>query len=449
MAILMRLCAVLCLALGLAAALPARAHPTTACTLYAAPTGGSVPGTTPSTPASLGHAASLLHAGNILCLEGGTYETSGVQIQNVAGTARLPVVVEPYTPFTGPVIIDYNGTTPAGFIQILNSTYIRLTGFTVTANNLANPIQCFAGTGASSHIRFDHLTLYDAYSSGISPNDCDYTTIDHNQVFDTGYGYGNGSGISIRYGVYADTAPGFHDVVIDNIVTGSIDPVDHIDGNGIIVDQSGVGHANAPAVLIANNLVYENGGECVNTVDVGITWILNNTCYMNALDPLAKTCSIENYRSRAAVLANNIVWAWGASPPYCTIDANGNETSTDGTVFARDAWYGGGPSLIAASVLIDPTKLFTALPLFVNPPYVDPLAAGQYAGALDPALVGGGFRLQDANTLFGSALTANTLGVDPNTLTTDPTMQAQLRAYLAQDVVGQVRGFWNLGAYAG
>jgi hypothetical protein len=39
-----------------------------------------------------------------------------------------------------------------------------------------------------------------------------------------------------------------------------------------------------PPLLIANNLVYQNGGRCIENLHVQHVCVVNNTCYMNGLD---------------------------------------------------------------------------------------------------------------------------------------------------------------------
>src|SRR5207249_1278342 len=43
---------------------------------------------------------------------------------------------------------------------------------------------------------------------------------------------------------------------------------------------------NIPAVLVANNVVYQNGGNCIHAFHVQHVWNVNNTCYKSGLDSL-------------------------------------------------------------------------------------------------------------------------------------------------------------------
>src|SRR5256886_16719023 len=71
-------------------------------------------------------------------------------------------------------------------------------------------------------------------------------------------------------------------IVSNNIITGEFDgSSNHTDGNGIILDLGG----NTPPALIINNVVYGNGGRCIQANVATNFWFVNNTCYKNNLDP--------------------------------------------------------------------------------------------------------------------------------------------------------------------
>src|SRR5439155_3086646 len=128
-------------------------------------------------------------------------------------------------------------------------------------------------------------------AAGISTKWCDYITADHNTVFHSGYLQGWASGISYNSTQWLDTYVGFHNFVTNNIISGSYDgSTNHSDGNGIIMDLSNNSYdystANTPPALVANNVVYENGGRCIQAYVVTNIWVVNNTCYKNALDTL-------------------------------------------------------------------------------------------------------------------------------------------------------------------
>jgi hypothetical protein len=92
--------------------------------------------------------------------------------------------------------------------------------------------------------------------------------------------------------------------------------------------------------------------------------------------------------------------------------------------------------------------MINADPLFVDPPYVsDDIptvpGTGWFWDALDPRQLGNRLQLQWVSPAINT-------GIDPTTLTTDPALQAGLRQYVYQDIVGVPRpqaGAFDLGAY--
>ncbi len=102
-----------------------------------------------------------------------------------------------------------------------------------------------------------------------------------------------GSGITVNQAIAlpGDTYSGLHNVFANNIVTGQFDPTSgHTDGVGISLDL--VKTQTLGATLVVNNVVYGNGGRCIE-INSGYFYpndvfknviVANNTCYMNDLD---------------------------------------------------------------------------------------------------------------------------------------------------------------------
>src|SRR6185436_17519705 len=135
----------------------------------------------------------------------------------------------------------------------------------------------------------------------------------------------------------------FHYVFTNNIISGEYDSSSyHSDGNGIIVD-GGYSTQYTPKVLIANNVVYANGGPCVVLYEqTGGHWVVNNTCYKNSLDlqvggcGFARGCSgeITVNQTKTNVIVNNIARTWDIQRGY-----NGCCNAT-GNLLDHNLWWG-------------------------------------------------------------------------------------------------------------
>ena len=295
-----------------------------------------------------------------------------------------------------------------------------------------NAVHCKPG---SYRIQFLRNTVQNTGAAGFSGSGCDYVTVDHNLFYHVGYGTGWGSAVTFNTFVWADTAAGFHSYVTNNIISGTSDESTyHSDGNGIIMDGGG----NAPTVLIANNLVYENGGRCIHNFNVQNVWIVNNTCYKNGLDSrLGATGEFTNYNAQNIHLINNIALAWTGRYPY-------KVQSSSAVSFSRNSAWGGLTSIVPSTVLSDPTQLRTTQPEFLNAPSVDATQDQQQRQALAPWLTGTSFA-----ELAGAPLVDS--GTDPQTAPGVTTaLLTGLKAYVLRDLAGTARpqaGVFDFGVF--
>jgi len=257
------------------------------------------------------------------CLEAGIYTLSNT-IYPPAGTENKRTVIRSVG---GGVTINWEPTQSAddpsqnvnpasNMIYILPDTnrgrapegeyYVEIRGLRLNANGMSEfPIKC----DDSYHIWVLDNVLENGQTGGFGSIKCDYMTIDGNLIHKSGTGRGWSSGVSFKENVWSDRAEevGFHNYVVNNIISGMTDESQingkwyHTDGNGIIVDltegevTSNLDHkdptrddfehpADTPPTLIANNVVYHNGGRCIQILLVSNVWVVNNTCYQNALD---------------------------------------------------------------------------------------------------------------------------------------------------------------------
>ena len=324
----------------------------------------------------------------------------------------------------------YSATFPEG------PSYIKFNGLTLDGQNVAN--NGFFCQG-SHHLLYSNNTVKNMGSSGIGSVGCDYQTADHNIVYHNGYGAGWSSGISFNSNQWFDTYNGLHNVVSNNIVAGSFDgSSNHSDGNGIIMDLSNgtytVSSANTPPALIANNVVYGNGGRCIENNYVTNIWVVNNTCYDNELDlTQGKAGEISNHNSSNIYYINNVVQSWNNEYPFSVAG-----TSNTGLTFSNNLIYGGTNSGTPS------TGFTTANPDFVNPPAYNATAGGQYASTINPASLGNGLNLQSDSPAIGA-------GIDPMSLMgTNDNLKTDVSACVSTDISGNARptsGSITLGAY--
>ena len=417
------------------------------CTLYVASNGSkSNSGASPTSAITLLLAAARAVAGDVVCIEPGTYSLASTFYPLHSGSANAWIVFTRY----GSGVVDIAWTAGANasdktMIHIYNAkfpgdpSYIEFKGLTLDGRNIAeNGFFC----QGSHHLRYLQNTVINQGSSGIGSVLCDYQTADHNIVYHNGYHGGWSSGISYNSSQWFDTYSGFHNIVSNNVVVGSYDNSNnHTDGNGIIMDLSTRSYnpatANTPPALIVNNVVYGNGGRCIENYVVTNIWVVNNTCYDNGLDlSLGDIGSMTSNNSSNEYFINNIVQTWNNEPPFMVagkIKAH--------LVFRHNLVYGARNSGIYDS---NPRDFIMANPMFVNPPAFNLTAGGQHALALKPALLGNGLHLRPNSLGIG-------VGIDPVSLVGDNSaLKSDMSMYIYLDIMGNSRphgGPFNLGAY--
>lgn len=423
----------------------ARADLATDCTLYAAANGSDAnAGIAPTAPKTLRGASAASAPGSVICLLGGVYALAQTFSPAKNGAATAWITYKPYG--DGEVLLRWSAGPSAPNLNMWHfyssslatgKSYIEVRGLSFDGQNAASVgLKCHN----SHHLRFIGNTLQNLGSSGIATKFCDYLTADGNKIYHNGYGQGWGSGISYNSHQWWDSAPGFHSVVVNNLVSGSYDASSyHSDGNGIIMDLSNDSYdpstANTPPVLVANNVVYANGGRCIHSYVVTNVWVVNNTCYQNTLD-LTRTGigEIAANDVRNSYFINNIAYTWNHRQAYQQLGTCQN------LVYYKNLAYGGANNFTYA----DPAQFLNADPLFVSPLLLDPNTDGQYATAAPPAQLKGRFRLQSASPAINA-------GLDPTKLNgVAPEIIAGLQQYVLKDINGAPRpqgGGFDLGAY--
>ena len=427
-----------------------RCHATLAtdCTLYAAVSGNDInPGTSPSEPKTLHGAAMAAQPGAVVCLEGGTYYLTQSFSPPRNGTAKAYITYKAYGdttpifvwkggPQAGTFPVMFNLDSTAGFPN--GHAYLKFIGLELDGKNAA--LDGFFAR-YSHHLVFAWNHIKNTGGSGIGLVSCDYVTSDHNWIWHNGYIATGTSAISYNGTEFYDNYAGFHNIISNNVVAGQQD-AGNTDGNGIIFDLSGnrltgISNANTPPALIVNNVIYENSADCIVNYTVSRIWVVNNTCYKNVLNTALQAGHIWETGDNRAQLdwyVNNIVYAWKSSiPSYFSHNSNMGQ-------WFRNMYFVGPLALTPTN----PSQFFNQDPKFVNPPYVNPTADGQWADAPYVDQVPSGFELQSSSPAIGK-------GVDPTTLPNVPAaILLDLKKYIYKDIRGNARpagGPFDLGAF--
>jgi Bacterial Ig domain len=408
----------------------------TDCTLFASPSGNNAnSGTAPSSPKTFSGAAAATQPGSVVCLLGGTYNLSSTFYPPSSGTPSSWIVYKNYGdapvnflwtagPITQPMFKFGAGSFPS------NPAYLEFRGLNLDGqNNALDGFFCYG----SHHLRFIANSISNTGGSGVGAVSCDYLTSDHNLINHNGYLYGWTSGISYNNIPWFDSYPGFHNIISNNIIAGEYDgSTNHTDGNGIILDLG----SNTPSSLIINNVVYGNGGRCIQANVVTNFWFVNNTCYKNNLDTsLGNAGSLTTQGSSNGYFINNITLAWQPNNP--SYDQEGTNSNIH---YYADLYFGSSLNFSYS----DPSQFIQADPLFLTPPLFLPAILGQYATALAPSLLGNGLTLLPLSPAYNRGIDPSTLSGIPSAIVTD------LKTYIYTDINGKPRpqgGGSDLGAY--
>jgi len=369
-----------------------------------------------------------------VCLAAGTYALSSSFYVSRSGTAGHPIV---YRAYGGTALLKWTGGS-SPVVQAGSAAHdVEFHSLVIDgAGRATSGFKCDSG---AHHLIIRESTIKNTGSAGVMAKSCDYVTVLRNLISHTGYNPNSGwsSAVSLNGNRWSDRAGGFHDFVVGNVISGASDEAPmHSEGHGVIVDRAG----NGPAVLIANNVVYENGGRCLDAYLSAHVWFVNNTCYKNGLDKrhqahLGEICG-KGWSSTDLHFVNNVAYAWTNRGPYKLVD------SASGT-FSHNVAYGGIESDVPSSVSIDPLRLRLVDPLFTNQPVVSATLDQQQRTAVVPWKIGNAFVPRIASPLIGA-------GVDPRTVSGLTTaLRAGITRYLLTDVRGAARpkGRWDVGAY--
>ncbi len=362
---------------------------------YVSPTGNDANDgkTTATAFATLQKAANVVQPGFTVYVMAGTYQNADYFTSNpsqnvlniqTSGTKNAPIVFTNY-PGQSPVIKfnSFYGIRVIGAVS-----YLTLSGFEIIgdAQQVTSSYAISAsygdpltnGTGISvtgdpngvlisTHVTIQNMVVHECPLNGIGVGHSDYITIQDNVTYNNAYWSPfAGSGISVL-GLFASDSntQDYKNFVMRNISHDNYERVPNFqaynlitDGNGILFDSfNHQGASFAPYLgrtLVANNLLYNNGGAGISAYQSGYLDIVNNTAFANTLNMTYPIGQITGYYGNNLQIVGNIM-----VPPTGKI-ANTSQGNVNVTVDYNLYFGGSGPQMVGPHDIIGD-------PLFVDP----------------------------------------------------------------------------------
>lgn len=239
----------------------------------------------------------------------------------------------------------------AGNGMSIRGNYVEVSGLRVRGEGFSEENHYGWGllVRSSHHVRLVGNTISDMPVGGISAVESTNLEFYENEVFDNSFwGPEQGSGISVWHSRDHGTEPsadGYHDRIIGNVVYRNEAKVFSMwapgqniitDGNGIIVDEAKeLGYTGR--TLVANNVVFDNGGRGILVHLAVRVDVVFNTTYNNGRteDLAGGAVEIAATRSFDVHLLNNLAWA-RSGVPALTVDGS-SEIVMGGNVLITDS----------------------------------------------------------------------------------------------------------------
>ncbi len=327
--------------------------------LYVAPNGDrQADGLTPATALPPQRAEELSQPGDVIYFTEGEYEykedNRALTIEH-SGEPGKPIT---YMPAPGAkVVLRSSGSWDV--IKITGARHIEIRGFRVIGNagnvtleeaqremsNLKNPRTCGNGIGITEHRETKQPAAYitvrdcevsDFPGGGIFANHADYLTFEGNVVYRCAFWspYGN-SGISVYQPTAIDASTDYKIIIRNNVCfenyqnipffySNKNDPTKRkvTDGNGIIIDDylntqdwgGGSGKEYTGRTLVANNIVFANGGSGIHSFKSCNVDIVHNYAADNNRHPALKDGQIFANTTKNARILNNVIIAPAGKP---------------------------------------------------------------------------------------------------------------------------------------
>lgn len=251
-----------------------------------------------------------------------------------------------------------NGGRPEAWIRVINAPghspvivategngvevqadYVEIQGFTIRGEGFGEGTDPW-GAGIlvrnSHNVRIVGNEISSMPVSGVSSVESTKLTIMNNEIYENSFwSTVQGSGISLwrsmAHGQDADD-DGYHDRIIGNRIYRNENKVRSrwrnfeviTDGNGIIIDETR--QTDYPGrVLIANNVIFDNGGRAIMVFKSRNVDVVHNTTYHNGRTPELDGGPVELAAGAADSVrfVNNLVWPRPGAPGLRVVDAEG------------------------------------------------------------------------------------------------------------------------------
>ncbi len=324
--------------------------------LWVDPLGGSdaADGQTMATAwGTLQGAMDQLQPGQTLHLLSGEYREllepgNSHYILNNGGTAEAWVTIKA-APGAQPRVV-----ASAGNAIEIRANYVELDGIEIVGEGFGpdNPYGWGVLVRGSHHVRVIGNTVSQMAVGGIGTVEASNVEILYNEVFENSYwGTEQGSGISIWHakdlGIDA-AVDGYHDVILGNVIYRNENkvfsrfvPGEQVitDGNGIIIDQTDeTGYTGR--MLVANNVVFDNGGRAVLVNEASRVDVVHNTTYGNGRTEglLGGKTELSAARSSDVRFLNNLAWSLPGAESMTMKEVS--EIVMGGNVFVTDIHTG-------------------------------------------------------------------------------------------------------------
>jgi parallel beta-helix repeat protein len=394
---------------ALSAGIPAAPHISPPCTsvtnYYVSKTGNDLNNGSAGSPwLTIQHAVNALgagaHGGVCVNVGDGTY-VEAVHASGVSGSADTPTG---YLVFRSQNLHGATVQMPASLaagrhacFQFDQSSYVVVDGFILVGQPATNSIEKgFSATRSSPtashshHFKVLNNIIHDHGGPGVGLQYTDYVDVEGNIIYDNCHTSPyEESGITDWHPAAFDQNPGFHNVIANNVVFDNAEVNNgrkkHTDGNGIVMDDFHDSQKYGPSYgpytcesLVANNLVFGNGGGGIHIFLSDHVTVRNNTAFDNYRDPLNPATwrgDINAIWAGHCTFINNISVANPAANTNNTAYTDaGSDGSNAGNLWKNDLSFNGTPGersiLISGSsstIAVTNGNILGSDPLFNDP----------------------------------------------------------------------------------
>lgn len=343
-------------------------------------------------------AADVVAAGGTVLVRAGLYtRTNGFAVVAISrsGLATSPTTYKAY-PGERPKVRTTKGLHYAGF-DVRHVEYVVVDGFEIEGHlndvtvaeadaayathkatgKTPGPVTSSCGVSVEGrianqpiptphHIVLRNLWIHDHPLCGIGAMGADYLTVENNRISNVGrYSTLGGSGISFQSSKPIDgdtTTPKM--IIRNNVVSEAINDYpcncysfkQPTDGNGIIIDvQTAAGYFGK--TVIANNIVFNNGGRGIHVYKSNNVDVLFNTTVRNSTKEITGDGEITSQNSTNVRVYNNIMaartdrplnlLAYAAPADAATVDFNFNVMLGGNRYTASTGLTGGANNRVA------------------------------------------------------------------------------------------------------